>query len=238
MKKIPNDSQIVFPEWYIDFQMEILHNIPRPQEINEQIVSRWICNQSTKEKQLKDALSNAINDTPENFCEIENFTKSKFILLWQKNILIPKNYVHSTQITFFSSKHKNKFEFKKSLRDKDFTKTSHKLIPGKKYTFKIFMPIISGHTHYSHSDVMKFFKSQKVFPIGAQGLTFIWPSLKKNFPNGITLAAFDDKNCCGYSDANVPCAWKRPGEDIWYFSAAGDKYPFNRRYYPIGASME
>ncbi len=114
------------------------------------------------------------------------------------SITIPANYKHAKQIDRFAEKVKKlntTYHYDKDLTSKKFENATHRLVPGKTYTVKIF-PILeraSSKERVSGEDCMAFLRKQNAILVGGQGLTLAYSLMPDEFPVNKCVVSFDEK---------------------------------------------
>lgn len=107
------------------------------------------------------------NREPEKLSD-KRLTKM-FRLTENFDIIIPENYNHNIQL-IKSIKKFNEYCYDKIITDEDFSKVSHKLIPGKNYSIKLFD--IKDYNVLA-SDCLNLYNSNNAYFTGAQGLSIM-----------------------------------------------------------------
>lgn len=112
---------------------------------------------------------------------------------------IPDDYVHENQLQRFGDKTRelgSTAYYNDSLTDKNFSKVSNRLVPGKTYGIKMF-PMLK---RVSSIDCLAFLKKQNVIFTGAQGATLLQENKPEVFPKGKWVMSFDEQDAL-YRDA-------------------------------------
>ena len=184
-------------------------------DLDKRILSGSLCI-----KDLKRVIAPLIGQKPVN---------SKFgPPLKEIEFVVPEDYDHSNQLESFGCKTKDLksiYHYNDNLTDENFSKVSHKLVPGKTYTVK-FIPI---NSLVSSQDCLEEYKRQNAVLVGAQGLTTLQETHSNEFPAGKYFLSFDEeenlwKDADGYH--RVPYV-DRYSDGGWlfglvYFGGAGD----------------
>ncbi len=114
--------------------------------------------------------------------------KSFGVPICEFKLKVPGPYKQKNQLEFFAQKYANDFvDYDNNITDNNFAKVSHKLIPGKIYTVKIF-PILNP---VSSADCIKFLNKQNAIFVGAQGVSLARYVASENFPIGKWVLSFD-----------------------------------------------
>lgn len=116
-----------------------------------------------------------------------------FYLLNIFEIQVPVDYNHNTQLGdfFFSARGKaGKFrQYEDELTDKNFSKVTHQLVPGKTYVVKIF----AIKEDVGSNECLTVLSSQKAALVGAQGLVLLWKNYRNKLPDDKNILSFDVK---------------------------------------------
>ncbi len=170
------------PGYYVEFQANVLRQLPRLGQIDQITIEGWNRNQ----KALKEALARVL--LPEEV----TVTDDRFKLLNSFEFMVSENYVHETQIASFNKKNRKDFYYyNDNITDKNFARVGTKLVPGRTYTVKIFQILKS----VSSEKILEFLDAQEgnCF-VGAQGLAALWEDNKEIFPIGKWTIAIDRKD--------------------------------------------
>lgn len=111
--------------------------------------------------------------------------------IFNSNILVPNNYIFENHIdSFLKIKKETDKKISHYICDKNFSKASHRFIPGKEYIVEV-VPIIQYISHCE--EVLSDLIDSDVFLVGAQGLVLF----KEQFPDCLPfkdhLFSFDKK---------------------------------------------
>ena len=134
-------------------------------------------------------------------------------------ITVPEDYVHSTQLTSFRKKNLQNFRhYNNDITDKNFSKATTKLIPGRKLQVKVFKQNTPGTTTTSE-ERLAFLKSQNAVLTGAQGASLVFEQKQADLPKGYSYLSFDEKEALwedADGDHRVPSVHRHLDGD-WYF---------------------
>ena len=170
------------PGWYVEFQANVLRQLPRPGELDQTTAEGWSGNQ----KVLKNVLAGVLLPSQD-----KPVADSRFALSAAFEMRIPDNYNHATQLASFEKENRKKFySYNGDITDAHYAKVTNKLTPGKIYEAKIF-----GITkRVTSEDCLEFLKTQKAILVGAQGISVVWQQAKEQFPKGKWTLSFDEKD--------------------------------------------
>lgn len=111
--------------------------------------------------------------------------------------VVPHTYEHSTQLHTFKEYAKTKSSISlchEDLNDRNFSRVSSKLEPGKRYMVRIVRVLKKA----SSTVCVSFLRKQKrLIFVGAQGLTFIQREISGRFPTETATFSFDEKEMLG-----------------------------------------
>ena len=141
--------------------------------------------------------------------------REKFYFVKAIQVTVPEDYDHATQLTTFHNKNYEKFSsYNSNITDGDFSKVSHRLVPGKTYTVKIFG--IHKSEVATSKECIKKYKQEKAFFVGAQGVSVLWEENRKDLPKGKWYASFDEKENLPVADGYhwVPHVFARSRGDF------------------------
>jgi len=127
--------------------------------------------------------------------------KGPFVLIHTVPLTVPENFVHERQLRSFFKAYSGQFSFafaNQALTDKNFSKATQRLVPGKTYLVKFF-----GITRrVTSDDCLGLYKAHNGILTGAQGLTLAYQEIRGSFPVGKWTASFDEKNALLLSDGS------------------------------------
>jgi hypothetical protein len=151
----------------------------------------------------------------------------RFGLLTSFDLTVPKGYNHDTQLaTFASYAKKEKFyHYSEAIMDKNFSKATNKLVPGKTYGVKIFQI----KARVTSEDCLAFLASQRAILVGAQGISLARQLKKEQFPVGKWTVSFDEKDALWTVDVGnhwVPHVDRCSGGD-WNFDLGSFEIDWN-----------
>ena len=101
---------------------------------------------------------------------------------------IPKDYNHLTQIDSFVNRNQATWIIGWQFSDKNFSKSTNKLVPGQSYIIKIF-PILKN---IKFEECLDFMKNQNAILVNAQGLTLASPLFPIKFPEDRWILSIDE----------------------------------------------
>src|SRR3989344_401881 len=121
-------------------------------------------------------------------------TALKFALLADLGIItVPDDYDHTTRLTLFGEKNREKFYYyNDGITDEHFPNPTRILKPGDKLHVRAFKQIVSGAT--TSEERLAFLTTQKAVRTGAQGASLVWEQKRDQLPKGFWYASFDEKN--------------------------------------------
>ena len=115
----------------------------------------------------------------------------RFQLLNTFELVVPKNYEHKNRLDSFRKAHKKEFYFyNDAITDKNFSKATTKLTPGRKFKVKIFQIT----ERVTSENCMDFLKTQNAVLVGAQGASLVYELKKEQLPMGKWSVSFDEKD--------------------------------------------
>lgn len=135
------------------------------------------------------------------------FTKDPIKVL---KVTIPTDYKHDTHLATFNAENRDKFlGYDDKITDENFAQVTHKLVPGKTYTVKIF-GVLKDQDSSSVECLAKYREERALFT-GAQGVSFVWKQHRKALPKGKWYASFDEKDKLPVDNGHlrVPCVLAR-----------------------------
>lgn len=181
-----NGTPSKIPGWWIEFQVAVLHQMPRPDQIDQAMAENWSGNQGNLKKALADALLLA---KEKKSCP----PTEKFGLLDDLGVItVPDNYVHGTCLsTFFEENGEMFYNYNKNITDANFPNPSRILKPGDRLRVRVFHQIVPGST--TSKERMDFLEKQEgnVYT-GAQGATLVFEQKRDQLPKGKWYASFDE----------------------------------------------
>jgi len=193
------------PGWSMEFAANVVRQLPR--DMDEITAQGWNNNQ----KALKEALAKALLPTG-------LVSDPRFELLNKFELTVPSDYIHETRLASFKQENRSKFwSYNDNIKDQNYARVSHKLIPGKTYIGKIFQIL----KPVSSEDILALLNEQEGNRFaGAQGLSVLWEYSKEKFPVGKWTIAIDKpdnlwKDADGYR--RVPYVHRR-SDGGWIFS--------------------
>lgn len=173
---------VSIPGWYVEFQADVLRQLPRPRELDQTTAEGWSSNQ----KALKNVLASVLLPSQD-----KPVADSRFTPLTTFQITVPGNYDHSIQLASFREEnHKKFFSYNNNITDANFARATNKLVPGKTYEAKIFKIT----KKVTSEDCLAFLKTQKAILVGAQGISIVWQQAKEQFPKNKWTISFDEKD--------------------------------------------
>jgi len=168
-----------FPGWYVEFQTNVLRQLPRPGVIDQKTADAL----GKSQGRLKEILNKALTSEARSDC---------FELIQTIEITVPTDYVHGTRLSSFKKQHAEKFYYyNDDITDKNFSKATTKLTPGQKFAVKIFRQIVSGRT--TSEERMEFLRSQGAIFTGAQGASLVFEQKRDELPKDFAYVSFDEK---------------------------------------------
>jgi hypothetical protein len=199
-------SGTAFPGWYVEFQAGVLRQLPRPDELGQEVGEKWTNGQGALKKALATVLLPKESD--------------KFGLFVDLGIItVPKDYVHETRLVSFEKENRKKFYgYNDAITDKNFGKATTKLVPGRKFRVKAFKQIVGGST--TSEERLAFLKTQNAILTGAQGASLVFEQKREDLPKGFWYCSFDEKEALwedADGDHGVPCLGRSSGGG-WDFS--------------------
>ncbi|MEK7130149.1 MAG: hypothetical protein AAB793_00680, partial [Patescibacteria group bacterium] len=150
----------------------------------------------------------------------------RFELITSFDVVVPENYDHATRLDSFKRKHdKDFFCYSNAITDKNFARTTMKLIPGRKIKADIYR--ITRRA--SSEDCITFLKSHNAIFVGAQGASLAYEQGKSQLFKGHWHISFDEKDAL-WKDADgyhrVPCVFRDSNGDfkfeLGYFTGKWD----------------
>lgn len=130
----------------------------------------------------------------------------KFELLTAFEVTVPENYDHATHLDSFMAAHKSKFYFyNENITDKNFSKVTTRLSPGRKFQVKIFE--IKSVESVSSEECIAKIKSENGILVGAQGASLVYEQWRFNLPKGKWYISFDEEDALWFDGGRhrVPC---------------------------------
>lgn len=108
-------------------------------------------------------------------------------------ITVPDDYVYDIRLDSFGKKNREKFYYyNENITDKNFSKATVQLTPGRKLRVKIFKQVVPGTT--TSEERMAFLKSQNAVLTGAQGASLVFEQKRDELPRGYWYASFDERD--------------------------------------------
>lgn len=120
----------------------------------------------------------------------------RFKLLHTFELVIPGDYIHSTQLGEFIKK--NSFNWDIKINDDNFKNVSYKLIPGKIYKVEIYITT----KKCSSLHFLGFMEKEGMYFVGAQGLSVVLQYKKKELPIMKCIVSYDKERAL-YNDRFV-----------------------------------
>lgn len=115
----------------------------------------------------------------------------RFELLNAFELIVPPDYKHADRLDSFKKKHKKEFYgYNDAITDKNFSKATTKLVPGRKFKVKIFQIT----EKVTSENCMDFLKTQNAVLVGAQGASLLYELKKEQLPLGKWSVSFDEKD--------------------------------------------
>ena len=141
----------------------------------------------------------------------------KFSLLADLGIItVPDDYDHTTRLTLFGEKNREKFYYyNDGITDEHFPNPTRILKPGDKLHVRAFKQIVSGAT--TSEERLAFLATQKAVHTGAQGASLVWEQKRDQLPKGYWYSSFDEKDRLwedADGDHRVPLVGARSGGDF------------------------
>jgi len=177
MGRTASDSN--FPGWYVEFQANVLRQLPRPGEIDQKTAESLGKNQGGLKKKLFGSL-------------IGDVQSDRFELIKTVEITVPDDYANDTHLGSFKEQYAKAFYYyNDDINDENFGKATIKLTPGRKFAVKIFRQTIPGGT--TSEERMGFLHSQGAVFTGAQGASLVFEQKRDELPKGFAYVSFDKK---------------------------------------------
>lgn len=177
----------LIPGWYVEFQANVLRQLPRTEIMDQATAEGWSHNQKALKKVLTEVL------LPSKIKPIN--INDGFILLSSFMLTVPNDYKHFTQLANIAKFVKDKSEkicfCNNNITDKNFAGVTQQLVPGKNYVVKIFA---IKKNIISSEDCLTFLDKQKAILVGAQGLFLTSQLMKNEFPVDKWVVSFDKKD--------------------------------------------
>ncbi len=136
----------------------------------------------------------------------------------ETELVVPQYYNHGTWLATFAEKTKglpDTYRYNDNLTDNHFSKSSNKLIPGKKYK-ATFFHILENNVFVE--DCMAFLKGKNAILVGAQGLLLAQYLIKNSFPVDKIIGSLDKEYALW---TNLGCVWMpvvmRNQDGNWHF---------------------
>ena len=140
-------------------------------------------------------------------------------------VTVPANYDHTTCLDTFGKEHRKEFyHYNKNLTDKNFSKATTKLTPGRKFKVKVFQI----KEQVSSDDCLVYLKSQKAVLVGAQGASLAYEQANNKFSVSRWSISFDEKQALPSVDGyhRVPSLYRASFGDFKF-----DLVYFGRDWY-------
>jgi len=141
---------------------------------------------------------------------------TRFSLVSTFELTVPVNYVHATCLASFAKRNrKNFYYYNDAITDKNFSKATNELVPGRKFAAKIFQI----NKRVKSEDCLTFLKKQNAVLVGAQGASLAYELAKEKLPIGKWSVSFDEKEALwqdsdGYLRVPFLC---RDSDGDWHF---------------------
>ncbi|MBI4709449.1 MAG: hypothetical protein HY764_04585 [Candidatus Portnoybacteria bacterium] len=195
------------PGWYIEFQANVLRQLPRPEELKQKMAERWGRNQLVLKKTLTKSLLRGMMDD------------RLFFLVAAFIFRVPNRYEHETQLASFYEENQGKFVFYDGrITDTNYARVTQKFVRGKNYEVKIYG--IRPAVVVLSSDCLDFMESQGAILVGAQGISLIWEQMRKKIPTGKRIISFDKKEASYNNMLPTVYHYSPPRSDEWNFDLA------------------
>jgi hypothetical protein len=153
------------PGWYVEFQTNVLKNLPRPPLLSQQMAEEWNKNGANLKRSLTDLI------IPQDK-EIKMIDWGRFT--------VPPDYDHNTILARFAELHKDWYpNYSTYLTDENFSNVSAHLVPGKEYFVKIF-DLGYGSATRRNEDIVDFLKRREALFVGAQGMVAVFEYCTNN----------------------------------------------------------
>jgi len=151
------------------------------------------------------------------------------MLVFEKTfpLVVPKKYVHDTQLDSFRRKHSREFFlYNDAITDENFCRVTDPLRPGQKLEVKLFG--VCERTRVFPSEARALLRKENALLVGAQGVSLVYELAKEEIPYGRWAISFDKKLAL-WKDPEGNCRFPGIGHvDIGYgFDLGYDGWPFN-----------
>ena len=150
-------------------------------------------------------------------------TDKRFELADTFEVVVPKDYNHTTRLDSFRKAHEQEFYYyNPAINDKNYGNATTKLVPGRRFLVKIFQI----KEKVSSDDCLGFLKGQKAVLVGAQGASLAYEQGKDKLPISRWSVSFDEKDALwedADGDRRVPYVGRRSGGD----------FPFDLGYFEV-----
>ena len=114
----------------------------------------------------------------------------RFELVVTFDVVVPEGYDHSTRLDTFGTEHRKEFYYyNDAITDKNYSKATTKLVPGRKFKVKVFQI----KETVTSDDCMAHLRSQKAVLVGAQGASLAYEQGKDKLPVNRWSVSFDEK---------------------------------------------
>ncbi|MEK7664422.1 MAG: hypothetical protein AAB340_03240 [Patescibacteria group bacterium] len=185
-----SDTSSDFPDWYINFQSAILKQLPRPDQLDQDVAEGWDKNQ----KYLKDVLAGVLlSPTPKVVSSVQKFEIFKNLGI----LTVPANYIHTTRLADFYERHqggekKSFYYYNSDINDQNFANPSRILKPGEKFQVDVVRQVSGEVTSEEH---MAFLAVHRGIHLGAQGASLVFDDqkMRADLPKGKWHFSFDEK---------------------------------------------
>ena len=132
----------------------------------------------------------------------------RFVYVDAFNVVVPQNYHHATRMATFKKEYQGRefFFYSKNITDKNYSKTTIKLVPGQKFLVKVFRieDWVKGEKLLTSDDCLVFLRSQKAVLVGPQGASLAYEQNQTVDKWLISLASVNEEN----SNSEVLFMWK------------------------------
>jgi len=198
-----------FPGWYVEFQANVLRNLPRPPLLDQSIAENWNING----QKLKKSLSELI--IPGDM---------SFRLKHEVRFFVPENFDNNTILSRFSTKHSDWYpNLNPFITDENFHNPSERLIPNVEYIARIFS--FETSSQRTVSILIDFLQRHGAILAGAQGLVAVYEYGKRE-TDPKTMLYYLRERVCSFDKKEF--LWKDPTgypNIPWIMGAWGQEKP-------------
>ena len=128
--------------------------------------------------------------TREEFRKLLKLADPRFKLLNTFSITVPDWYDHATRLDAFRARYEKEFySFNSNITDKNFSKATITLVPGQRFTVKVFQIT----ERVSSKDCLDHLRSENAKLLGAQGVSLAYEQGKEQLPVGRWAVSFDER---------------------------------------------